>query len=178
MVSAAQQEAWKILETAMKIEQDGEAFYNEAAAGTQDPRGKKLFQTLARDEVMHYETLRTVYESLRQEKGWPAVEAVEKDLGKVDTPHPIFPRPEGGQAAEASTHELEALERGIKAEKDSIELYSRGLKESEGNETARYLYSHLVEQEESHLAILQGELDYLRGTGFWFDIFEVDLEGL
>ncbi len=176
-MSAAREEAWKILEMAMKIEQEGEAFYNDAAANTEDPRGRKLFQTLARDEVIHYEALRSVYQSLRQEEGWPPVEAVERDLGKVDTPNPIFPQPEGGQTGKASTHELEALERGIRAEKDSIELYTKGYKESEGNETARYLYGHLIEQEESHLAILQGELDYLTGTGFWFDIFEVDLEG-
>ena len=42
MVSAAREEAWKILETAMKIEQEGEAFYNDAAANTEDPRGRRL----------------------------------------------------------------------------------------------------------------------------------------
>jgi rubrerythrin len=40
----------------------------------------------------------------------------------------------------------------------------------------RAMYAYLVEQEEGHHTILQGEYDYLTGTGFWFDIQEFDLE--
>ena len=38
------------------------------------------------------------------------------------------------------------------------------------------MYAYLVEQEESHRTILQGEYDYLSGTGYWFDVREFDLE--
>jgi rubrerythrin len=40
----------------------------------------------------------------------------------------------------------------------------------------RAMYAYLVEQEEGHHTILQGEYDYLTGTGFWFDFQEFDLE--
>jgi rubrerythrin len=41
---------------------------------------------------------------------------------------------------------------------------------------ARAMYAYLVEQEEGHRMILQGEYDYLAGTGFWFDTQEFNLE--
>ena len=175
-MSAKQEGEWRILEMAMKLERDGEAFYKDAAARTEDAKGKRMFETLARDEVVHFETLQSIYQSLCAGKSCPALETIEKRLGRVKTPHPIFPKAKG-RAEKAVTHELEALERGIKAEKDSIALYSKGSKEAGANGTARWLYDRLVEQERAHLAILEGEMDYLMGSGFWFDVFEVDLEG-
>jgi rubrerythrin len=41
---------------------------------------------------------------------------------------------------------------------------------------ARAMYAYLIEQEEGHHTILQGEYDYLTRTGFWFDFQEFDLE--
>jgi len=38
------------------------------------------------------------------------------------------------------------------------------------------MYAYLIEQEEGHRTILQGEYDYLTGTGFWFDVSEFNLE--
>jgi hypothetical protein len=39
------------------------------------------------------------------------------------------------------------------------------------------MYAYLVEQEEGHRTILEGEYDYLNRTGFWFDFQEFSLEG-
>ena len=42
-------EVLKAIETAIQIEKDGLAFYTEAARQTDDPNGKKMFKSLARD---------------------------------------------------------------------------------------------------------------------------------
>ena len=44
--------ALKAVETAIQIEKDGLAFYTEAARQTDDPNGKKMFRTLARDAAL------------------------------------------------------------------------------------------------------------------------------
>jgi rubrerythrin len=45
-------EVLKAIETAIQIEKDGLAFYTEAAKQTDDPNGKRMFQTLARDAAL------------------------------------------------------------------------------------------------------------------------------
>ena len=45
-------EVLQAIETAIQIEKDGLAFYNESARQTDDPNGKKMFQSLARDEIL------------------------------------------------------------------------------------------------------------------------------
>ena len=57
----------KAIETAIQIEKDGLAFYTEAARQTGDPNGKKMFQSLARDEAAHLRLFKDDYfgESLR-----------------------------------------------------------------------------------------------------------------
>jgi rubrerythrin len=67
------------------------------------------------------------------------------------------------------------LERGIQAEEDSIRFYTEQM-ELVDDPNARAMYAYLVEQEEGHRTILQGEYDYLAGTGFWFDTQEFSLE--
>jgi rubrerythrin len=44
--------ALKAIETAIQIEKDGLTFYTEAARQTDDPSGKKMFQSLARDAAL------------------------------------------------------------------------------------------------------------------------------
>ncbi len=43
-------------------------------------------------------------------------------------------------------------------------------------EEHRPLFERFVEIEQGHLAIVQAELDNLRGLGFWFDVQEFDME--
>ena len=171
----------KAIETAIQIEKDGLAFYTEAAKQTDDPNGKKMFQTLARDEAAHLKLFETVRESLLEvEAGsprpyWPSPEQVAAISPKrLDRP-PIFPTGEEIKAAEILERELAALQRGLQAEKDSIAFYSQE-RDKTDDPDGKAMYAYLIEQEEGHRTILQGEYDYLNRTGFWFDIQEFDLE--
>jgi rubrerythrin len=179
-------EVLKAIETAIQIEKDGLAFYTEAAGQTDDPHGKKMFKTLARDEAAHLKLFEEARESLLKEGHWLSPEKVAAisppKRGKFDRP-PIFPtgdeikatlRPRSGQA-EIPKRELAALQRGIQAEKDSIAFYSQE-RDKTDDPDGKAMYAYLVEQEEGHRTILQGEYDYLNRTGFWFDIQEFDLE--
>ena len=48
-------EVLQAIEIAIQIEKNGLAFYTEAAAQADDPKGKRMFQALARDEAAHLE---------------------------------------------------------------------------------------------------------------------------
>ena len=168
-------DVWQAIETAIQIEKDGLAFYTEAARQAGDPNGTKMFQSLARDEAAHLRLFETVHESLLKEGHWLSPEQVAAISPKrLDRP-PIFPTGDAIKATETPERELSALRRGIQAENDSIAFYSQEMDKTEDPD-ARAMYAYLIEQEEGHRTILQGEYDYLTRTGFWFDIQEFDLE--
>jgi rubrerythrin len=176
-------EVLQAIETAIQIEKDGLAFYTEAARQTDDPNGKKMFQSLARDEAAHLKLFEDARQALLERGNWLSPEEVAAiSPGEFDRP-PIFPTGEEIKAAlrlrsgqvEIPERELAALRRGIEAEKDSIAFYSQE-RDKTDDPDGKAMYAYLVEQEEGHYTILQGEYDYLNRTGFWFDFQEFDLE--
>lgn len=165
----------KAIETAIQIERDGLAFYSEAAKQTDDPNGKKMFQSLARDEAAHLKLFEDARQALLERGSWLSLEDVAAiSPGEFDRP-PIFPTGDEVETSEIPERELVALRRGIQAEKDSIAFYSQEMGKTDDPD-GKAMYAYLVEQEEGHRTILQGEYDYLTRTGFWFDIQEFDLE--
>jgi rubrerythrin len=168
-------EALQAIETAIQIEKDGLEFYTEAAKQTADPSGKKMFQSLARDEAAHLKLFETVRESLSKEGNWPSPEEVAAIGPKQRAHPPIFPTGDEVKSVEVPQRELAVLQRGIQAEEDSISFYSEA-RDKTADPDGKALYAYLIEQEKGHRTILQGEYDYLTNTGFWFDIREFDLE--
>jgi rubrerythrin len=165
----------KAIETAIQIEKDGLAFYTEAANQTGDPDGKKMFQSLAQDEGAHLRLFEDAREALLERGNWLSSEEVAAiSPGEFDRP-PIFPTGEEIETKDIPERELAALRRGIEAEEASIAFYSEQISKTEDPD-GRAMYAYLIEQEEGHRTILQGEYDYLNRTGFWFDIQEFDLE--
>jgi rubrerythrin len=168
-------EVLKAIETAIQIEKDGLAFYTEATKQTDDPNGRKMFQSLAKDEAAHLRLFEDARQSLLERGNWLSPEEVAAISPKrLDRP-PIFPTGDEIKVIEVPKRELVALQRGIQAEKDSIAFYSQE-RDKADDPDAMAMYAYLVEQEEGHYTILQGEYDYLTRTGFWFDIQEFDLE--
>ena len=168
-------EVLKAIETAIQIEKDGLTFYTEAAKQVDDPKGKKMFQTLARDERVHMELFESAREALLNEDNWPSPEKVEAIVPKKSIRQPIFSTGDEVKAVEVPERHLAVLRRGIQAEEDSIAFYSEQMEQTD-DPNGKAMYAYLIEQEEGHRMILQGEYDYLTGSGFWFDVQEFNLE--
>jgi rubrerythrin len=169
-------QALQAIETAIQIEKDGLAFYAEAARQTEDPNGKRMFQSLAKDEAAHQKLFETVRESLLQEGNWLSPEEVAALSPKSFDLPPIFPAGDEIKSTQIPERELAALQRGIEAEEAAIAFYS-GQREKTDDPDGKAMYAYLIDQEEGHRTILQGEYDYLNRTGFWFDFQEFSLEG-
>jgi rubrerythrin len=163
------------IETAIQIEKDGLAFYTAAARQTGDPEGKRMFQTLAKDERAHLELFENAREALLKGAPWLSPEQVAAISPRRSIRQPIFPTGDQVEAIEIPEYQLDALRRGIRAEEDSIAFYREQVRQTDDLD-GKAMYAYLVEQEEGHRVILQGEYDYLTHTGFWFDVREFDLE--
>jgi rubrerythrin len=164
-----------ILLKAMQLEREGHAFYLAAAEQTDDAAGRHMFMTLARDELTHLELLDEAFRTWTADGTWPESEEL---LPQETRRLPVFPPPEKvAEVIKPRTNELDALRKGIASEEASIALYEQALEMAEHPDAIK-LYEFLIEQEEGHRTILQGEYDYLTHSGFWFDMREFNLEAM
>ncbi len=162
------------LTTAIGYETKVQEHYAKGADEILDPRGKKVFATLAKEELGHLAYL----ESRLAE--W------HKD-GKVSTPElaTILPsmdwieeaRARAARAPEATIAvkgELELLKVALDLERQTSGFYRQLVATLPPSE--RGLFARFLEIEQGHLAIVQAEIDALAGHGSWFDVMEFRLE--
>jgi rubrerythrin len=147
------------LQMAIQTEIDGYAFYQKFAEQTEDPGARAMFERLAQDEAMHLELLRNTKAVLEETGEWSEYEGVA--LQPVEGA-PIFSRERVEQNVVAYTSDLSALRLAYLVEKDAVDFYRRAAQETD-DPRGRHIYLDLVRMEESHLALLQGEYDFLRG---------------
>lgn len=161
-----QESTLAILAQAMQIEREGMAFYGQAAAQSQNPHVKALFQGLVADETAHLRILQAEYESLQSAGGWLPAEEVWRE---VTTTLTLFPKsPEAIAQAAASPDDLDALKLAMDMEQKGYDLYVRAGKEA-ANTDAQALYSRLARMESHHFKALQYAYGYLTHPDYWFD---------
>jgi len=146
------------LQMAIQTEIDGYSFYQKFAAQTEDPDARFMFERLARDEVMHLEFLRNVKATLEEKGEWAEYKGMS--LQPVEGA-PIFSRERVEQNVVAYTSDLSALRVAYLIEKDAVDFYRRAAQETD-DPNGKRIYLDLVRMEEGHLALLQGEYDFLR----------------
>ncbi len=144
--------ALEVLQRALCLEIDGEAFYREAAGRTPDATGRRMFLDLSEQEALHAEILRRQLDSLQASGCWAADERVTAPSCEL-TPS-LFPQ---GAAHAAATGpragELQALWFALQKENESYELYRRGAHEAT-DPAAQGLYRYLAAAERGHFDML------------------------
>jgi rubrerythrin len=148
------------LRQAMEAEVDGYHFYQMAARTTADPKGREIFEQLAREEVEHHNFLRAQYRSL-SETG--KVDAAAK-LGprKVLTgDHPIFSSDLKARAKSVN-YEMSALSIGSHLELSAVRFYSDHA-EKATDPAVKAFFSELADWEKGHYEALNRQLETLRG---------------
>jgi len=150
--------ALAVLQMAIQTEIDGHGFYTRFAEQTEDPDARVMFERLAQDEVMHLELLRNVKDTLEENGQW--IEYEEVQLPPVNGA-PIFSRERVEQNIVAHTSDLSALRVAYLIEKDAVDFYGQAARQTDDPHGKR-IYLELVKMEESHLALLQGEYEFLR----------------
>lgn len=161
------------LEIAIQMEKDSYDFFINAARKTRDPKGKAIFNQVARDEIEHQEKFETLLNSLKETGQWIASEEVKsvKKYKFVEESN-IFTE---GKAKHAkireSTNDMEALKLAIDIEVDSIQFYKEKAEKID-DPKGKEIFNYVIQEEENHLTILRGEYDYVSNSGFWCGIQE------
>jgi rubrerythrin len=161
------------IQTSLQFENRVVGVYRQAVNDAQDPVGKKVFHSLAEDEVKHVAYLEHKLEEWRTtgrvtpaELGTvvPSREKIEAAVRTLQSK----------VAAPAPDNEVRLLRQALQVEVETSDFYQRMVRElpPEG----RKLFERFVEIEDGHKTIVQAEIDSVSGSGFYFDMPEFNLE--
>lgn len=154
------------LRVALKMEEEGKAFYLEAAEASGNELGSKLFRKLAAEEDIHREVFKHIYEKIKAKNQWPDA-GFTPDQGK--TLKTVFAEAmeKIDKQYKANNAELEAVKTGIDMENKTLDYY----RERSGKtilESERELYDSLAAQESEHSRLLQDYYDFLNDPAAYF----------
>jgi rubrerythrin len=160
------EEVKELIKTAIQMEKDGHEFYTKAAAQTSDDLGKKLFESIALDEMVHLRTFQKMFDDEMGEEEWTAVEKTavkHKDI-------PVFPKDlKQVEGASPNSNEIDALNIAMKSEEGAIDYYQK-IKEGLTEDKAKQVVEMIIDQEKNHFLLLSEELNHLNTTGFYYDV--------
>jgi len=154
----------KVLSQALKLEQEGQAFYTQAAESTLDAKGKAMFSSLADDEKLHAEMIQRQLHALEGDGKYvllPDLDAPAIDLGsKLFAPEKVEAQ------AGVSASDVDALHIAIENEIKSYDLYAAAAKASD-DPNAKQLYGWLASAETTHFNLLMSNYESLVSLGGW-----------
>lgn len=151
------------LKKAIRFEGDGHNFYMMAAGNTSDPKGKEVFEMLAREELAHVRFLRTQYDSIIK-SGAPDKSVKLPKHQSLQGDHPIFSDRLKGRIKDAHM-EMSALAIGITLELSSIQFY-KGEADASDDPAVKEFYTELADWEKEHYDALLRQQDSLK-EDYW-----------
>ncbi|MGM0501076.1 MAG: ferritin-like domain-containing protein [Bacillota bacterium] len=154
----------EILKMAISVEEDGEKFYEKcAAADSKAEEVKRIFSNLAEDEREHrayFKELLNEFDaadtSISQDYLY---EELASDYLRVLIDDQIFPSDEE-EVDKIASNLGEAIDVGIRVEKNSILLYQEIIQDEDNPATADAL-KKIIAEEKSHLISLRKLKSYL-----------------
>jgi len=150
-----------MIQAAIQLERDGRKSYLDIAAKTSNAMARKMFESLADDELRHIERLQQL------SPGHRTAEEVNKELYQrlshifADMPEEVR------RTAEVAESDVEALNLAIDMEVKSREAYLKWAAESD-TEELRTLCNMLAEEERFHEELLENTREYLAYSIDWF----------
>ena len=158
--------------TAIKYETRVHATYAEAAATAEHAVAKKVFTTLRDEELGHIHYLRQRLEEWRAQ-GAIDVREIGGEIGSrsaIETGAARLKETLTGSGRGGTGAELESLRNALAAERETSNFYKQMVATLDAD--GKRLFERFVEIEEGHLAMVQAEMDFVSGSGYWFDTAE------
>ena len=150
-----------VFEFAMQMEKDGEKFYREIAEKSNDPGLKRIFNTLADEEVIHYQTFKKLFEK-------SGANAVESNI--LDKAKNIFSemKDAGGFDVSAETLQTDAYKKAMEAEKDAYTFYESKANDVE-DENEKQILLTFAREERRHYRLLENVLEFVSRPESWLE---------
>jgi rubrerythrin len=161
-----------LIQEAIKLEINGQAFFNQAAEITRNELGKKMFVRLAKEEVKHLEAFSRLFSSVIKSDEW------KKQVGKEQLKGPSTVIEELAQRMKRAEgqSEIEALRIGMELETKAVEFFTKSASGMDDAE-AKEIFEKIADEERFHYDLLLAQHDSVTGSGFWLDSSEFQMDG-
>ena len=159
----------KWLSVALDYENEGLDFYSKAATRSTNALSRRLFRTLAGQEIEHAKRIEDIYNLLEQGKRLPTREKLKRIGGHVELEKDIkeFFKTTDKASLRDDIGNVEAMKVALEIEKKSYDLYSELLEEAR-NASEREFLSALKKEEQEHMDALDNVYYYLTDPEMWF----------
>ena len=136
-----------VFDFAMKMEQDGKAYYENLASQTSLPGLKTIFKRLAEDEQKHYE----IFQELKTSGSVPAMQ----DSTIIAEAKNVFEQLSKEEETLKDLNEvLAAYQHAMKIESESSRFYEKAAGE-EKNPAIQKLLARIADEEQKHFNVLE-----------------------
>jgi rubrerythrin len=163
------------IQSALEFENRIRDLYLEAVSRTDDPAGKKIFQTLADDEQRHVDYL----ESRLDE--WQTRGEISDDVLASVVPDKAAIRKEAAALQSKISDDARGLKQQMLSQALAMEIETSRFYKAMVDQVAsahRAMFARFLEIEDNHIEAVQFELDHLSSTGFWYGFEEFDMESV
>lgn len=141
-----------IFDFAMKMEQDGKAYYEVLAADTPVTALKTIFANLAADEQKHFETI----QAIKAGGEWKM-----SDTSVLENARNLFQELMGDKTITGSlAKSLDGYQHAREIEADSVRFYEDAAKKADNPATAQLLL-RIANEERKHYNIMDNLYDYV-----------------
>ncbi|MEJ2282217.1 MAG: rubrerythrin [Desulfobacterales bacterium] len=161
------------IKTAIDYEIRIRDIYLEAVAAVDDAVGKRIFDTLGKDEQRHIDYLEHELDQF-QKTGAIETERLESAIPDGDSIVREADKIKGLVDREFLGVRQQMLSKALKVEVETSAFYQKMVDELPAE--AQPLFARFLEIENNHIQAVQFELDYMGKTGYWFDFKEFDME--
>jgi hypothetical protein len=142
-----------IFDFAMKMEEDGKAYYEKLASQTSLPGLRTIFTRLAEDEQKHYE----IFQGLKTSGTVPAMQ----DTTIIAEAKNVFEElPKGEETLKGLKGDLAAYQHAMKIESNSFQFYKKAAGE-ENNPVTQKLLARIADEEHKHFNVLENIFNFV-----------------
>jgi len=156
------------LTIAIQTEIEGYEFYKLAASKSKDDGAKKMFESLARDEIEHHRILKEQYNNIMKSGQFKPLRTQGRSKLKVKSP--VFSK-RFLNSKKNKHFEMSALSVGILLEQNAIEFFKKQHKQTK-DPKAKKLFKELADWEGEHLRALLAQKQFLQREIFAAAHFE------
>jgi rubrerythrin len=162
----AQDKTLEALQIATQMEIDGKQYYLKAAQESSNEIGKKLMESLAREEDTHRLKFEEIYNAIQSKKAWPTTD-FQPDGGKRLRTLFVKATEEISSNTRVPATELDAIRTAMDMENKTYDFYKSQSKNA-SYDAEREFYDTISEEEREHHLILLDYYEYLKDPAGWF----------
>ena len=170
------QTSLNLLDSALKMEEKGKKYYDQARLTCQNELGREIFALLSGFEDQHTVRIREIFNSLQQGRGWTGQAVSFTPSTDMATVFQKMAR-EKKNHIKPGTGDVEALGVGIEFESASIKFYQDWASQASDPVEKKFLESMVAEERDHFILLSDMHLYYTDPESWYMEKDRVSLDG-